>query len=153
MKFFLFSIFCSILTSFKPGEPVGTLTCKSESGRTIFTAILPSCSYLEKAELSVDGSKSSFMTDDATAKVIFDPENKVFTVYIESINQDPKIHKFLQLWAIPSTFKKTSGKKGPGTEFHDTYAFKAKLFGTDPRKNTDLNTPTIELNCILDYEL
>jgi len=142
-----------VFSSFKPGEPVGNLTCKSESGRTIFTATLPSCAYLEKAELSIDDSKFQFTDKDGEAKVFFDPENKIFTVYIESTGNDHKASKFIKFWAIPSTFKKTFTEKGEGSQFHDVYEFKGKLFATDPRKDKDVNTPTINLNCTLVYDL
>jgi hypothetical protein len=140
------------LTSFKPGEPVATLTCKSESGRTIFTAVLPSCSYLKKAELVIDKSKLQFEDMDRS-NIIFDPENKVFTVYLESKSDDPKAYKFLMFWALPSSFKKTKSEKGSGSEFHDTYEFHAKLYATEPRNISEPNTKTIELICTLDYEL
>lgn len=61
--------------------------------------------------------------------------------------------KFLRLWAVPSSFKVISTQKGPGSQFHNVYEFHAKLESTDPRKGKELNTPTIELICTLDYEL
>ena len=153
MRIFLSFLLVGVcLTSFQPGEPVATLTCKSSSGRTTFTATLPSCSYLEKAQLSIDGSKLSFSAED-NGKIIFDPDNQVLTIYLESNSNDPKDYKFLKLWALPSSFKKTKSKKGTGSEFHDTYEFKAKMYATEPRKVNEPNTKTIELECILDYDL
>ena len=126
-----------ILVSFKPGEPVATLTCKSESGRTTFTAELPSCLYLEKGELTIDASKLTFSNEDRS-NIIFDPGNKVFTIFLESKSDDPKTHKFLKFWALPSSFKKVKSEKGFGTQFHDTYEFHANLYATEPRKGFDL---------------
>ena len=87
------------------------------------------------------------------SNIIFDPDNKVFTVFLESKSDDPKSRKFLKFWALPSFFKKVKTEKGPGTEFHDTYEFRAKLYATEPRKTNEPNTKTIELICTLDYEL
>jgi hypothetical protein len=150
MKCFLFAIVTLILfSSFNIGEPVATLTCKSESGRTQFNAVLPGASYLESAELSVDGSKYTFGRNDKSY-IIFDHLSKVLTVYLESNDNN---EKFLRFWAIPASFKTVSNEKGPGTQFHSVYEFKAKLEATDPRKGKELNTPTIELSCTLDYQL
>jgi len=140
------------LSSYKPGEPVATLTCKSETGRTLFSAELPSCSYLEKAELTIDGSKLGFTNQDK-ANIIFDPENKVFTIYLESHSSDSKTYKFLKFWALPSSFKKISSEKSSGSQFHDIYEFHARLYGTEPRKISEPNTKVIELICTLNYEL
>ena len=149
---FLAILLVALLTSFRPGEPVATLTCKSESGRTTFTAELPNCSYLEKAELSIDGSKLSFSLKDKS-NIIFDPDNKVFAIFLESKSDDPTAHKFLKFWALPSSFKKVKSKRGPGTQFHDTYEFHTKFYATEPRQISDPNTKSIELICTLDYEL
>ena len=97
----------------------------------------------------MDGSKLTFGTDDKSY-IIFDPTSKVLTIYLESRSKNGK---FLRFWAIPSSFKTISNEKGPGTQFHSVYEFKAKLESTDPRKGKELNTPTIELNCNLDYQL
>jgi hypothetical protein len=147
----LFSlIIFATLTSLKPGEPTAILTCKSESGRTLFRAELPSCAYLGTAEFSIDSSKYSFKQNDVSA-VIFDPNNKVFTICLES--KDPKNNNFIRFWALPNTFKVVKTENGPGTQFHNVYEFKAKIYGREPRKGFDYNTKEIELNCILDYEL
>jgi hypothetical protein len=151
-KFFTTFALAILLTSFRRGEPEATLTCKSGSGRTIFTAELPSCSYLENAELSIDGAKLVFSAEDKSY-IIFDPDNKVLTIFLETRSDNPKSYKFLKLWALPSTFKKTKSDRGAGTQFHDTYEFHAKLYATEPRNIGDANTKTIELNCVLDYEL
>ena len=150
--FFIILIITGVLISFRPGEPIATLKCKSESGRTNFTAELPSCSYLEKAELSIDGAELAFSSDDKS-NIIFDPGNKVFVIFLESKSNEPKTQKFIKFWALPSSFKKVKSDKRPGTEFHDTYEFHAKLYATEPRKTSESNTKTIELICTLDYEL
>jgi hypothetical protein len=141
-----------ILTSFMPGEPVATLTCKSESGRTKFTAVLPSCAYLESAELSIDGSKLQFSDEDGSY-IIFDPTNRVFTVFLESKRGDAKDYRFLKFWADPSSFKKVKSENGTGSQFHDSYEFKAYVYATEPRQVKEPNTKTIELLCTLEYEL
>jgi hypothetical protein len=152
MRSLLYYLFIAlVLTSYKQGEPIATLNGKSSSGRTIFTAELPSCSYLEKAELSVDGSKLKFSVSDG-CKIIFDPESQVFTVYLESTDEKNG-RKFLQFWALPSTFKKTKSERGPGSQFHDTYEFHAKVYATEPRKVKESTTKIIELVCTMDYEL
>jgi hypothetical protein len=151
-RFIIILTIASFLTSFRPGEPVATLTCKSLSGKTTFSAILPSCTYLEKAELIIDKSKLQFEAMDHS-NIIFDPENKVFTVFLESKSDDPKAYKFLKFWALPSSFKKIKSEKGSGSQFHDIYEFHAKLYATEPRKTSKPNTKTIELICTLDYEL
>jgi hypothetical protein len=150
--FLTVSIFLILLTSFNPGEPVATLNCKSQSGRTVFTATLPSCSYLEKAELNVDGSRLVFSIEDRST-IIFDPENKVLTVFLQSKSDQPEEYKFLKFWALPDTFKKIKSFKGFGSQFRDTYKFHAKMYATDPRRLTEPNTKTIELICMMEYEL
>lgn len=151
-KIFTTAVLVILLTSFRPGEPEAILTCKSESGRTIFTAKFPGCSYLGNAELSIDGSKLVFSVEDKS-HIIFDPDSKVFTVFLESKSDNPKSYKFLKFWALPSTFKRTKSESGPGTEFHNIYEFHAKLYATEPRDIKEINTRTIELICVLDYEL
>jgi hypothetical protein len=151
-RFLIILIIVGQLTSFRIGEPVATLKCKSESGRTTFTAELPSCSYLEKAEFVIDKSKLQFVAMDRS-NIIFDPDNQVLTIFLESKSDNPKEYKFLKFWALPSSFKKTKSEKGSGSEFHDTYEFRAKLYATEPRSINQPNTKTIELICTLDYEL
>ena len=143
-------IILATLTSLKPGEPTAILTCKSESGRTLFRAELPSCSYLGTAEFSIDDSKYFFTQDDLSA-IIFDSSNKVFTIYLES--KDSKKNNFIRFWALPNTFEKVKSVKGDGSQLHDVYEFKAKIYGREPRKGFEYNTKEIELNCTLDYEL
>jgi hypothetical protein len=134
------------------GEPVATLTCKSSSGRTLFTAVLPDCDYVEKAEFSIDRTSMSFAAND-TQGVIFDPENKTFTISIVSRSVNSKTEKFLKFWALPSSFTRIKHETGSGTQFHDVYEFHAKLFATEPRKGFEYNTKIIELICTLDYQL
>ncbi len=108
MRFILLSfIFLTSFTTFKPGEPVATLTCKSASGRTAFNAVLPEVTYLENAELIIDSSKLVFTPED-NGGAIFDPENRVLTIYLQSKNGE----KYLRFWAIPSSFKKILSEKG-----------------------------------------
>jgi hypothetical protein len=152
MRIFLITVLIGFLVlSFRPGEPVATLNCKSESGRTTFTATLPDCSYLEKAELSIDGSKLVFSISDK-GNIIFDENSRVFTICLESNTRD-KASKFLKFWAVPSSFRKVKSEKGTGTQFHDIYEFRAKLYATEPRSVKEPHTKTIDLICTLDYEL
>lgn len=146
------SVALAALTSFKPGEPDAILSCKSASGRTIFKALLHSCSYLGDAEFSIDGSQYSFSDKDFCG-VVFDPGNKVFTIYLESKDVRPQDEKFIQFWALPNTIRIVKSEQGPGNEFHDVYNFRAKIYGTEPRTGFENNTKTIELICTLDYEL
>lgn len=137
-----------LLSSLKPGESSATLTCSSTSGRTLFVAELPECNYLGTAKFSVDTAILNFGFEDHS-NIIFDPENKAFTIAFES--RDEK--RFLKFWAIPTTIKKIKSKKGTGSSFHDVYEFKAKIYATEPRIGFANITKTIELNCTLYYEL
>jgi hypothetical protein len=58
---------------------------------------------------------------------------------------------FVRFWIIPSSFKLIS-REGQGSLLHEVYAFKAKIFGTEPRKGFEFNSKEIELNCTLDLE-
>ena len=137
-------------TSFKfPGSNTAYLKCKSESGRTLFNAELQDITgLLEKAVFEVDQKKLEFNNQD-DAYTIFDPNAGVFTVYITGkTNQEFPNSRFVEFWAIPSTFKTIlSGHD------HQKYQFRAKLEATEPRKNKDLRTPQIELICTLEYEI
>ena len=152
MKYFLICILIiSIFSSFKTGEGTAILTCKSESRRSLFNAVLDEAVFLRTAELTIDNSTMSFSATDE-GHIIFDADDKVFTMYLESTTPDKKT-KFLRLWAIPSSFKKIFSEDGPGSQFHHIYEFRARLESTEPRKGKEYNTPTIELVCTLDYQL
>ena len=153
MRLFLATILIIVLfTSFRKADPIARLTCRSESGRTLFNAELPSLTFMLKAEFIIDSAKLTFSSQDAS-DIIFDPDNKVFTICLESPSEDPKAYKFLKFWGIPSSFRKIKSKKGPDGQYHDSYQFRAKMFGTEPRPNDEFgNTKTIVLNCTLDYE-
>ena len=97
------------LTSFKSaGVRTANLICKSESGRTIFTAELEDIDIrIKKAELVIDEKKLNF-SEDVNSNIIFDSKNGVFTIYLQSKSkskQDFSKYKFLKFWAIPKTFK------------------------------------------------
>ncbi|WP_447642808.1 MULTISPECIES: hypothetical protein [Chitinophagaceae] len=138
------------LTSFKPaGSGTAYLTCRSESGRTLFNAEIQDIDgTIEKAELTVDGTKLNF--DDAeNTSIIFDSKNGVYTIAIENASdKDFSKHKFLKFWAIPKTFKIITE-----TDTEVKYEFKAKLYSTEPRQGKSLQTPVIEVNCILEYKI
>ncbi|POY34670.1 hypothetical protein C3K47_19165 [Solitalea longa] len=152
MKHILFSFLIFLtLTSFKrPGSATAQLTCKSESGRTLFTADIQDIDGgLERAELSIDGVKLNFHEND-NSSIIFDSKTQVFTILLESKpNKDFSKHKFLKFWAIPSTFKTLVE-----THTQGKYQFRAKLYSTEPRKEKkELHTPVIEVECLLQYEI
>jgi hypothetical protein len=151
MKKILFGLLIILgLTSFKTvGSATAYLTCKSESGRTLFKAEIQDIDGgLEKAELIIDGVKLNF-TDEDNANVIFDSKNGVYTIVIESkSNKDFSKYKFLKFWAIPKTFKTIIENSTEGK-----YEFKARLYSTEPRKGKDLQTPEIEVNCNLVYKI
>lgn len=132
-------------TSFRPGEYVATVTGRSASGRTLFQAELNDGTYLGKAELTVDGQKTSFDYED-DCKVIFDPEHKVYTIYLAAKDPTGKDDRYVRFWALPESFQKLPSS-------HDVYGFKARLEARDPRKGKEGSTPVIELDCKMEYAL
>jgi sugar lactone lactonase YvrE len=89
------------------------------------------------------------LTEDDEAYTIFDPQKKVFTVYITGkINEDFPNGRFIQLWALPETFKIINGDRQ-----NQVYEFKARMEATEPRKNKGLRIPQIELYCKLKYSI
>jgi len=147
----LILLFCVILFSVtnKPGSGTAYLKCKSGSGKTIFNAELQDITgFLESAEFSVDNEKIKFDRND-DIYTVFDPKNAVFTIYIHGkTNNEFPNHKYIVLWAIPSSFKTISGERAK-----QKYEFEAKIYGTEPRKDQYLLTPTIKLKCTLIYEI
>jgi len=135
------------LTSFKKvGSATAYLNCKSESGRTMFKAEIQDIDgHIENAELTIDGVKINFTNDD-NSNLIFDSKNGVYAFVIES--KPNKKFKFLKFWAIPKTFKTIIENNTEGK-----YEFKAILYSTEPRKDKDLQTPQIEVNCNLEYKI
>lgn len=140
-----------LLTTSHPselGSGTAYLTCTSDSGRTEFYAELQDIDgLLEKAVLTIDSDSLSYTTSDG--RIIFDPKNGVFTMYIDDYNNKEKElnHNFLQFWSIPSTFKDRSNSSG------ELYEFKAIIYGSEPRKGKELHTPRITLNCKLEYSI
>lgn len=152
MKRILISILILVVsTSFKTvGSGTAYLNCKSESGRTIFKAEIQDIdSRLEKAELTIDGSKITFNEDEVNANIVFDSKNGVYTIAIENKpTTDFAKHKFLKFWAIPKTFKTIIENSS-----ESKYEFKAKVYATEPRSNKERISPEIELNCTLEYRI
>ena len=76
------------MTSFKTvGSATAYLSCKSESGRTMFNAEIQDIDGgIEKAELTIDGVKLNF-TEDENSNIVFDSKNGVYTIVIESKSQ------------------------------------------------------------------
>jgi hypothetical protein len=132
----LVAVFCS----FKPGEPVANLTCKSKGGKVVFEAVLPSCKYLESATFNQNGNVITYSEID-NANVIFKPEQKMFSIKLTSTDKQQ-----IQLSAESKTFKLISSKKGPGTQFQKVYTFKGNL------KSPTITQPLV-VECSLDYEL
>ncbi len=142
-------LLCITLTSFDFGSGTAYLNCKSDSGRTKFYAELQDIEgLLEKAVLKIDDTELKYKTDES--HVIFDPKNGVLTMYIDDFdNKEEHLnHKYLQFWSIPSTFKILKNEN-----YHQIYEFQAKIYGTEPRKGKEFNTPIIILNCRLEYEI
>jgi hypothetical protein len=139
-----------LFTSFKlHGSGTAYLVYRSESGRTVFTAELQDITgLLEKAELTVDGKKISFDSNDEVY-TIFDSEVGVFTVYINGKpnNEFPNA-RFIEFWAIPESFKKIRFERAD-----QKFEFRGKIEGTEPRKNKDLRIPQLELRCTLVYKI
>lgn len=134
--FFLFAVF----TSFTNGVRTAKLSCKSASGRTLFEAELEDMTSLNYAKFTVDKDVINFKDGDRCA-VIFDPANKVLTIYLESESG------FAEFWAIPASFKEVQNEGRAG----DTYKFSASIRAKDPRKNKEYSTPVIALECTLNY--
>ena len=143
---FVFLLFPSFIT---PGSGTAHLTCKSESGKTIFKAELADITgLLEKAVLEIDKKKLEFTSDD-DVYTIFDPKIGVFTIYITGeTNDEFPNSRFVEFWAIPSTFKTILSGRA-----HQKYQFKARIEATEPRNNNNQRTPQIELICTLEYEI
>ncbi len=152
MKLFLTIVFALTMFGFRSsGSGISILTCKSETGRTLFYAELDDIvEGLQKAELKVDGKKLLFNNDDKSY-AIFDPKNGVFTLFLTgSENPDFPNGRFVEFWAIPKTFKTIISNPG-----HQRYEFRGKIEATEPRKGADKDNriPQVELICILDYEI
>lgn len=154
MKYlFVGSVLLLSFSSFKIklGTREGTLTCRSESGRTLFNAKLEDGTNLESAEFVIDGVKNSFADHD-NCYTIFDPANQVYTIWLEEKTEDQsRLGKFVSFWAIPSTFKLIF-TDGQSSLPHEKYTFKAKIFAREPRKGFETNSKVIELNCTLELE-
>ena len=144
-------LLCFSSFKIKYGTREGTLTCRSESGRTFFNAKLEDGINLESAEFVIDGVKNSF-TDKDKIYTIFDPGNQVYTIWLEeNVGEQNQLGKFVKFWAIPSTFKLIYTDGQPSLP-HEKYTFKAKIFGREPKKGFELNSKVIELNCTLELE-
>src|SRR6185436_15669512 len=104
--------------------------------KTIFNAELQDIvGLLESAEFTVDTKKVKFDGSDE-AFTIFDPKNGVFTIYINGkTNEEFTNSRFVSFWAIPASFKIINIDRA-----NQKYEFKAKIFGTEPRKVRQLIT-------------
>lgn len=138
-----------ICLSFKPGTNTAILSCKSYSGKTTFTAHLQDITGMfEGAKFTIDGASIEFNSNDF-GFVVIDSKSGVFTLYVEGQKtNDYPFGKQIKLWAIPSTFKIIKEERG-----HKIYEFNAKIIGTDPRSQKYADSPVIELNCKLEWEI
>jgi len=130
------------------GSAAAILKGESESGRTKLNIVISDISdEVIKAELIIDGVSLSF-GEECKSYTIADLKNGVYTISIELVPQLPDVgfssSKWLEFWAIPSTFEK-------GADCRTVYKFKAKVRASDPRSESGLETPDIELNCTLEY--
>lgn len=146
--FYLLATFL-LTSSFYLGTNTAVLTCKSDSGKTTFVANLQDItSMFESAKFTIDNSTIEFDSNDK-ASVALDSKKGVFTLYIDGRKTfDYPNGKFIQFWAIPSSFKIIKEESG-----HKVYEFKAKIKGTDPRLTKKSNSSVIELNCKLEWEI
>lgn len=145
--FFIGLLFLLINVQSNAGSGTAILICKSESGRTTFTAHLQDIvGLLEGAEFTIDESTIKFKQSD-NVFTIFDPKNGVLTLYLIG-KSDPQKQTFLKFFAIPLTFKIIKNEST-----HQVYEFKAKIQGTEPRKGKGINSPEIELSCRLEYQI
>jgi hypothetical protein len=139
-----------VFTSFKPsGSGTAHLRCKSESGKTIFNADIHDITgVLDNAVFEIEKQKLAFTPED-NVYAIFDPLNRVFTIYLSGkTNDEFPNSRFVQFWAIPGTFKTLMLKSGG-----QKYVFEAYIEATEPRKGKLLRTPPIKLSCTLEYEI
>ncbi|MBX2973449.1 MAG: hypothetical protein KF797_10115, partial [Flavobacteriales bacterium] len=116
IKLFRTLVLLVVLCSFTvvgAGSGTATLTCRSASGRTMFTAYLQDIiGMFEGGKLMIDGVVQEFHAEDGDdcAEAVWDPEIGVFTVtYSHDTPEGPVWFRF---WAVPNTFKTISDKRG-----------------------------------------
>ncbi len=149
MRYFIINfIFVILGLNCLAGSGPSYLKCKSESGKTIFNAQLNNLDWgLESAEFIIDKFEINFDFDDS-ASIVVDLDNGVYTLTIRSKEKEEDGSSyFIKLWGIPSTFKAIINERNK-----IKYEFKAKIQGTDPRPDKKFS-PTIELNCTLEWEI
>lgn len=110
------------LLAFRPGEPVGVLTCTDSSGKVLLRAELPQMSYLDKADLTLTSPPQHFGVADSAA-VDFRPKQHRLNLGI--FNQERK--PAFSFVADKAFFKLVRSKSGPGTQFDRTYTFTGTL--------------------------
>ena len=152
MRYMFCLLIVVVFASFEaPGSGTAYLTCKSESGRTVFNAELQDIvGLLEKAELVVD-NKSLVFDDKDDVRTIFDKETGVFTVCISGApTKEFPNGRFVEFWAIPKSFKIIKSERS-----NQRYEFKAKIEATEPRGggNRSLRIPQVLLSCVLEYRI
>ncbi len=136
------------------GSGTATLTCRSASGRTTFTAYLQDIiGMFEGGKLVIDGVEQEFRAedDDDCTEVVWDPAIGVFTVtYSHSTPQGPVWFRF---WAVPNTFRTISDKRGSAEGA--VYEFDGVIEAREPREGPDfdLHTPRIRMTCRLEYRI
>lgn len=134
------------------GSGTATLTCRSASGLTIFTAYLQDIiGIFEGGKLSIEGHTIEFPAEGEcdTGDVVWDPKNGVFTItFLHSTKDGPIWFKF---WAIPSSFKIVSSERG--SEAGAIYEFEGVIKAKEPRPDKHLATPEIRMICRLEYKI
>lgn len=132
------------------GSGTAFLTGRSASGRTVFNAELQDISGLfEGGSITIDGHTLEFPAEQDRVEhhAIWDPKNGVFTLSYQRPGMEDFL--FFRLWAIPSAFKIISGDRNAGV----VYTFHAVFEGSEPRPGKGHATPSITLNCQLEYRI
>lgn len=150
LRILIFFVVSILIGSVHAGSGTATLTCTSESGRTIFKAYLQDIEGMfEGGELEIDGNTISFPTEDSNSHgdIIWDPENGMLTVTFS--HETSNGHEWFRFWSIPSTFKVISNERG--SDQGAVYEFEGLIEATDPRPDKGYSTPRISLTCRLEY--
>ena len=146
-------LYLCCLTSFAfAGSNSAKLSCRSASGRTVFTASLQDIvSTFLGASLTIDGSTLEFPEEDGSecANAVWDPENGVFTLTFSRSTLDGLV--WFHFWAIPNTFKIISVERGSAQGA--IYEFEGIIEAKEPRPGKSLITPNIRLTCRLEYRI
>ena len=136
------------------GAGTATLTCRSTSGSTTFTAYLQDIiGMFEGGRLVIDGAVQEFPAEDGDdcSEVVWDPANGVFTVTCS--HGTPEGPVWFRFWAVPNTFRTISDKRG--SPEGAIYEFDGIVEAREPRQGPEYNlhTPRIRMTCRLEYRI